>query len=147
MFYHIFRVRTNKPDIVPDYYIVNNRYVGYVGYDCASKNTIRSILENSAKVSTKLKFQLIATGGVVDGKELHTLFCEGERLELSGVDALITKYKLKRTNDETWYKEYFPIKNCSKTLLKTLDGSRIMLDDGLIVTSEEFKKNRKQYLK
>lgn len=147
MFYSIFKVRTNKPDIVPDYYVLNNRYIGYVGCDVAEKNTIRSILEHHAKVSTKLQFQLFATANVANDTELHKLFCEGERFDLKSVRELGKKYNFKKTNDETWYKKYYPIKNCSLKLLKSVDGSRIILDDGLIVTAEEFKKNRKTYLR
>lgn len=144
MFYYVFKVQTNKPDIVPYYYKLNNRYIGYVGFD---SYYMRSKLEHHSKVNTKLQYQLFATGVSKDFDEVHDMNCLSKRFDSAEVDAFIDKYKFKRINDETWYKEYYPIKNCSTSLLKSVDGSRIILDDGLVVNAEDFKKNRKTYLK
>lgn len=144
MFYYVFKVNTNKPEIVPDYYKLNNRYIGYVGFD---SQFMRSKLEYHAKVSNKLKYQLFATGSSPDFDEVHNLNVDSKRFSESEIEEFIKKYNFTKTNDDTWYKDYYPIKNCSKCLLKSSDGNRIILNDGLIVTSKEFKKNKKQYLR
>lgn len=152
MKYFIFKVRTNKPDIVPDYYIINNMYVGYVGLDCADQNTIRSILEYRAGVSIKQQYQLIASTycSSVDGeknKTLHHLFCDGVRFDEKGIDEIIVKHGFtKLLTEDVWYKEYYPVKNCTFNLLKSLDNTRVLMDNGVIVSWEEFKKNRKKYI-
>jgi calcineurin-like phosphoesterase family protein len=142
MFYYIFRVKTNKPDIVPDYYILNNCYIGYIGHD---SNSLRHLLEYHAKI--KNRYQLIAMGEVENDEELHKLNCDSERMDAKQINHIIEKYDFIEHDDDRLYIEYYPIKNCSKTLLKSVDNSRIILDDGLIVTTEDFKKNRKTYLK
>jgi hypothetical protein len=146
MFYYVFRVKTNHPDVVPDYYILNNRYIGYIGHDSGgSQNSLRPLLEYHAKI--KNSYQLIAMGEVDNDQELHKLNCESERMDAKQINHLIEKYDFVEHDDDRLYKEYYPIKNCSTTLLKSVDNSRIILDDGLIVTTEDFKKNRKKYLK
>ena len=145
MFYYLFKVRTNKPELIPDYYILNNRYIGYIGYD---SYYIRSILETNAKI--KNQYQLIAIGNSPDFDEVHDLFCKSHRFTEEGVNEFIEKYKFQRTKCEDWYKEYYPIKNSSETILKSVDENKVVsviLDDGLILPLGEFKKNKNKYLK
>lgn len=152
MKYFVFKVRTNRPDIVPDYYIVNNMYVGYVGLDCSDKNTIRSILEHHAKVSIKQQYQLIAstycsseTGD--KNNTLHQLFCDGARFDEEVIDEIISKHGFtKLLTEDIWYEEYYPVRNCTFNLLKSTDNTRVLMDNGVIVSMEEFKKNRKLYI-
>jgi hypothetical protein len=86
-------------------------------------------------------------GEVDNDQELHKLNCESERMDAKQINSLIEKYNFVEQDDNRLYKEYYPIKNCSKTLLKSIDNSRIILDDGVILPTEDFKKNRKKYLK
>lgn len=142
MFYYLFKVKTNKPHIIPEYYILNNRYIGYIGFDSGGPmNSLRPKLEYLAKI--KNEYKLIAKGEVSNDVELHKLNCESERLDLDRSNGIINRYKLSLYDDGRWYKEYYPFKGSSKTFLKSTDDSMIILDDGEIITKEEFKVRRK----
>jgi len=102
MFYYIFRVKTNKPDVVPDYYILNNRYIGYIGCDSGgSRNSLRPKLEYIGKI--KNSYQLIAIGEVENDQELHKLNCESERMDSKQINSLIEKYDFIEHDDTRWY--------------------------------------------
>lgn len=115
MKYYIFKVRANKPELVSDHYIVNNMYIGYVGFD---SQHIRSILEYNAGI--KFEYSPVAVGDItVDDSELHRLACDDDRLDEQGVYRLLNKYSdLKLVNDDTWYEVYYPKKNSSESILR-----------------------------
>ena len=146
MLYYIFKVRTNKPDIIPDYYILNNRYIGYVGFDSGGpQNSLRPKLEYHAKI--KNTYQLFAMGEVKNDEKLHKIFFESERMNFEKISKLIKKYDFIEHEDDTWYKEYYPNKNSSQSILKAVDYTKVILDDGLILTYGEFKNNKSKYMR
>jgi hypothetical protein len=85
---------------------------------------MRSILEHHAGVSKKIQYQLFATGHSPDFDDIHDLNCESHRFTEEEADALVKKHKWKLENDDTWYDEYQPIQNSSKTILRSLDKTK-----------------------
>lgn len=114
IYYYIFKVRTNKPDIIKDYYILNNRYISYVGFDCQH---IRSIIEHNAGL--KYKFQLYATLEIPgDYPDLHRMFCESLRFDRHTAKRLAEQYSMIRHKSLTWYENHFPNKGDSRSYLR-----------------------------
>ena len=138
MLYYIFKVQDN---LGQDYYILNNIYIGYVGFD---SQYIRSLLEHrrfSGKkgegfVSSgygetrrlKQKYQLIAQAFFEDytkaERKLHKWNCASERFAQKEIDFLIKICKFKRSRDKTWYKVYYPNKNSSESILREIPSQR-----------------------
>lgn len=118
MLYYIFKVRTNKPNLVPDYYILNNQYIGYIG-TLDPINRVESILERNAGVNER-QYQPFAKGLVAKDEELHELNCASKRLTLEEANALAKKYKLTKSRDKTWYEVYFPDKHSSDSYLREI---------------------------
>ena len=117
MKYHIFKV---KPSIGREYYLVNNQYVGYVGCDSSSKNTIRSIIENAANITRIYQHFAFSETDVRNDNELHRTFCDGIRLTERQAMKLAIKFKFKLANDPAWYEVYFPDKNSSESHLREI---------------------------
>jgi len=114
-FYYIFKVNDS---LGQEYYVLNNQYIGYVGY---YGDHVINIIEGKKK----LKYQLYAKSVVTSSKRLHELNCEHKRLTKKFVDDLINEYDVFRfVDDSTWYKEYFPDKNSSESYLKEIGGSK-----------------------
>lgn len=114
MKYYIFKVRTHD-ERLPEFYIINNVYIGYVGFD---SQHVRSIIEGGNQ--KKFEFQHVASGDVAEDRELHNLFCESKRLNRKSAEELIEKYKLKPSGDSSWYKVYRPDKNSTKSHLRSV---------------------------
>jgi hypothetical protein len=85
---------------------------------------MRSALEYHTGVSKKLQYQLFATGHSPDFDYIHNLNCESHRFTEEEADALVKKHNWTLENDDTWYDEYQPIQNSSKTILRSLDKTK-----------------------
>ena len=110
MKYYIFKVKDSANQ---NYYIINNMYLGYVGFD---SNEIRSILEWNAKI--KRKYKLIASGNVLSGDSyLHRIFCDSKRFTLQQANDLIKQYKLEKSYSRKWYQVVNPDPNSSESKL------------------------------
>ena len=122
MKYYILKV---KDTLNQEYYILNNQYIGYVGFD---SQEIRSIVEHSKKAEQK--YQLYAESGyIADGSEcnqtLHELNCESTRFSHKEVRALMKDHPaFIRSKDRAWYKVYFPNRNSSTSYLQEIGGSK-----------------------
>lgn len=114
-FYYIFEVNDS---LGQKYYILNNQYIGYVGFD---SQEFLAFLEYNAKV--KKKYKLFAKSLHTSNKELHELNCNSTRFSLEEINNLMDKYPIfSLSNDNTEYQVYFPNKNSSKSYLKEIDG-------------------------
>jgi len=120
MFYYIFKVKTSRPDLVPDHYIVNNRYIGYVGFDSYH---IRSILEYNKNI--KYQYQVFSSGEVAEDSELHKLFSSSVRFDENEATRLTDQYNLKKSKDKIWYEVYYPNKNSSKSHLREVGAKHM----------------------
>lgn len=119
MKYYIFQVKNSIGQI---YYIVNNQYLSYVGFDSCR---IRSLLEYHAKI--KKKYKLFSVGNVARDYELHKIFCDDKRLTLKEVTDLTKIYKLKKSYSKKWYQIVYPKKNSSEsTLAEIKSGFKII---------------------
>lgn len=125
MKYYIFKVTDS---IKREYFIVNNVYIGYVGFD---SNWLRCILEYNGKVRVEpVKYNLYAQGEVPNGSPnerlLHKLFSGSERLAIEEVKTLCkTIPQLKKTTKKEYsvdYEIYYPQKNCSISYLREIRG-------------------------
>jgi hypothetical protein len=115
MKYYILKVTTSKPDVVPDYYVVNNQYMGYVGFD---SQFLRSLLENNAKI--KNTYQVFASGEAEEKGSLHEAFCHDARFSKKEAEKLVKEYSLKKCLDKTRYQVYCPNRNSSKSVLREI---------------------------
>lgn len=115
MKYYIFKVLNS---LGQEYFILNNKYIGYMGFD---SNRLRSILEYNNGVTKK--YQLYASGIISDDEDLHKLNCESTRFSKEEIEALIKEYngEFKLSKDKSWYKVYYPNKNSSESYLKEID--------------------------
>lgn len=124
--YYIFKV---KDAIGQIYYIVQNRYIGYIGFD--SQHT-RSIIEYSVKSKTKAKdkYFLIAVSDK-ESSDLHKYFCENQRFTELEIKEIINKYFFTTINDPNPYLVYYPEKNCSKSWLRCERNGKEIRDGSL----------------
>ncbi len=101
------------------YYILNNQYIGYVGFD---SDRVRSLLEHSAGI--KNKYQRWAESPHIednstDDASLHLLNCASTRFNDKEVKDLIVRFKqFKRSRDKTLYTIHYPNRNSSVCYLK-----------------------------
>ena len=116
MKYYIFKV---LPSVGDPYYILNNQYIGYVGFD---SDRVRSVLEHEAGI--KNKYQRWAESSYIKDNSpsdnvLHTLNCSSFRFDEEGAKGLVKTYKeFKRSRDKTIYTIHYPNRNSSESYLK-----------------------------
>jgi hypothetical protein len=114
MKFYIFKV---KPSVGRQYYVVNNCYLGYLGFD---SDPVRSILEYNAKVT--LIYQLYASGTIKTGLAaydlFHNLFCTNARLSIQEARRLQYNHNLTLSKNKKWYKIVFPNPNSSEQELR-----------------------------
>lgn len=119
-FYYIFKVTDS---LGKEYYILNNRYIGYVGFD---SDNFRSLLESRAKITKTYK--LFAKLKESSSEELHKLNCDSTRFSFKEITDLTNKYKdiVEYALDSTEYEVYFPNKNSSESYLKEVGGESVI---------------------
>ena len=125
MRYYIFKVNDCTGQ---EYYILNNKYIGYLGFD---SDRLRSILEYNANV--KRKYQLFATSIEIKDsqceKNLHEFNCNDRRFIKEEAIALVNSiHEFSYCDDDIWYEIYFPNKNSSDSYLKEIDGEKTIKD-------------------
>lgn len=124
MKYYLFRV---KDSLGEEYYILNNQYIGYVGFD---SEQIRSALEYQNKVTKK--YQLFAESDYIpDGSTidttLHRLNCASNRFTKEEAEQLVAgKAGFQRKKDRAWYRVYYPSRNSSASYLKEIGGAKVI---------------------
>ena len=116
MIYYIFEVTDSTG---ATYFIVNNKYIDYVGFD---SDVLRSLLEHNAKVKRKYKKLAIISE---DSEELHELFYKSVRLTASETIKLLNKYKYDGFDDDAEYEVFYPNRNSSESYLKSACGKVI----------------------
>jgi len=120
MKYYIFRVKDSTGD---EYYVLNNQYIGYIGFD---SHTLRSILEYRAK--NYKKYVLYAESKMISGKvdeKLHKLNCSSTRFTAEEINSLIKETGVfQLSKDKTTYSIYYPDKNSSLCYLKEINGTK-----------------------
>jgi hypothetical protein len=137
MKYYIFRV---KDSLGQEYYIFNNMYIGYVGFD---SNHLRSRVEHNGLTEKELmqrieneeiltfdcrdrckrQYQLFAEGYVYDHeieKEFHRMNCKSKRFSLYKAKKYAKIGNLKISKDKKWYEVYYPNKNSSESYLREI---------------------------
>ena len=122
MKYYIFKV---EDTLGQTYYILNNQFVGYVGFDA---NELRSITEHSQDVERK--YQLFAQSDYLadwsgHDRKLHEMNCDSKRFDENSVTELMLDHPVfSLSRDLTWYEVYFPSKNSSRSYLKEIGGTK-----------------------
>ena len=120
MKYFIFKV---TPSVGKSYYVLNNRYIGYVGFD---SNHIRSILEYHAGV--KETYQVFAVSKETEDLTLHKDNCVSRRFTLTEIKQLILAIPVfTKSRDKTVYAVYYPNPNNSVFYLKEVGGKKTIL--------------------
>jgi len=112
--YFIFKVNNSLDE---QYYILNNQYIGYVGFDSDSH---RGIIES---------YQPYATSSETNDRELHRLNCESYRFTLEEIKTLRNQTKIfTLSKDKAWYQVYFPSRNSSECYLKEIHSDKTIRD-------------------
>ena len=122
MLYYIFRVQANEG---PDCYIINNKYVGYLGVllnfsDSHDSPTNRCL---------KKKYQVFASGELSgnEHKDMRELMCAHDatgRHTLEEARNIAKQFKLKLSSDDTWYEVYYPNKNSTESYLREISDTQ-----------------------
>ena len=128
MHYYLFKVKDN---IGQEYYVINNQYIGYLGFD---SNKIRRILEwSKSGENLKHQYQLVAqTGWLNNGsekdRECHKFFCNSTRFNDKEIAKFIKNNPdFEMVNDDyTWYEEYYPDNNSSEFYLREIGGGKVI---------------------
>jgi hypothetical protein len=116
MIYYIFEVTDSTGDT---YFVINNRYIGYVGFDT---DFLRGMLEHNANVKRKYKKIAIISE---DSEELHDLFCASKRFTSLEISRLLERYKHHTFEDDIQYEVFYPNRNSSESYLKSECGKVI----------------------
>ena len=122
MKYYVFKVRDSAGE---EYYILNNQYIGYVGFDT---NFTRSKVEYEKKITKK--YQLYAESyyfldNGADDQILHSLNCSSQRFNKKEIDQLLTDYyPFIKSRSRIWYRVYFPDRNSSVSYLRQIGGNK-----------------------
>lgn len=142
MKYYIFRVQDN---LGQEYYILNNMYIGYVGFDSdhmrsraeyhgfKTDDFFKKIedekivtMSYGSKSKCKRKYQLFAVGDVVNDEDLHKWNCDSKRFSLEEAEKIAQDFRLTLSKNTTWYEVYYPNKNSSECYLREIGGKQVI---------------------
>ena len=119
MKYYLFKVKDSTGN---EYYVLNNQYISYVGFD---SQRVRSILEWNAGINPDdNEYSVLAETNYIEEihpveRYLHQLNCDSTRFTKEEAEKLIKDVcQFYRSIDKTVYKIYYPDKNCSKCWLR-----------------------------
>lgn len=119
MKYYLFKV---KDSLNQEYYILNNQYIGYIGFD---SDNVRARIENEAGLKyNQTEYVLIAQTNYIEEihpneKQLHLLNCGSVRFNEEEKEKLIRDFpQFYRHPDQTVYLIYYPSSNSSECWLR-----------------------------